>query len=117
MKRHSRDHSGYGRAGISGFISTFISKQEQIMPANSIPEGYHSLTPYLVVPGVAKLISFVKQAFDAKETMPPMTRPDGAVMHAELRIGDSMLMMGEPMGEFKPMPASLYLYVDDVDAV
>jgi uncharacterized glyoxalase superfamily protein PhnB len=87
------------------------------MAVKPIPDGYHTVTPYLVVPGVAKLITFLKQAFGAEETHPPTSRPDGAIMHAEVRIGDSRVMMGEPMGDYKPMPASLYLYVNDTDAV
>ena len=85
------------------------------MAAKPIPEGYHTITPYLVVPGVAKLIDFLKRAFDAKE-VERMARPDGTVMHAEVRIGDSIVMMGEASGEKKAMPAMLYLYVNDTDA-
>jgi PhnB protein len=86
------------------------------MAVKPIPEGYHSITPYLMVSGVAKLIDFLKKAFGAVETHPPATGPDGRVMHAEVKIGDSMLMMGEPMGKFPEMPGSLYLYVPDIDA-
>jgi PhnB protein len=85
------------------------------MAVNPIPEGYHTVTPYLVVQGAAKLIDFLKQAFDAKEIM-RMPRPDGTIMHAEVRIGDSAVMMGDAWGEFKPMPGSIYLYVHDTDA-
>ena len=81
-----------------------------------IPDGYHTITPYLVVEGVPKLIEFLKQAFAAEE-VGRMARPDGGVMHAEVKIGDSKLMMGEPMGDWKAKPCSLYLYVEDVDAV
>lgn len=86
------------------------------MGAKPIPAGYHSVTPYLIVQGVAKLIDFLKLAFEAKETE-RHAKPDGTIMHAEVRIGDSIVMMGEPMGEFNPMPASIYLYVDNTDAV
>lgn len=85
------------------------------MAVKPIPEGHHSVTPYLVVPGVAKLIDFLKQAFGAQETE-RMARPDGTIMHAEVRIGDSMIMMGESSEQYKPMPAAIYLYVEDVDA-
>jgi PhnB protein len=87
------------------------------MAVKPIPDGYHSVTPYLVVQGVAALLDFVKQAFDAQEVHPPMTRPDGTIMHAEVRIGDSIVMMGEAMGECMPMPGTIYLYVHDADAV
>lgn len=79
-----------------------------------IPDGFHTVTPYLVVPGVAKLIDFLKQAFDATEVF-RHALPDGTVSHAELRIGDSRIMMGDSRGEHKPMPAMLYLYLHDVD--
>ena len=84
--------------------------------AKAVPEGHHTVTPYLVVEGVPKLIDFLKQAFGAEERL-RMPRPDGTVMHAEVRIGDSMVMMGEPMGEWKPMPGMLHLYVDDTDSL
>jgi PhnB protein len=87
------------------------------MPVKPIPDGFHSVTPYLVVPGVARLMAFLKQAFGAEETHPVMKRPDGTIMHAEMRVGDSILMMGEPMGKYAPMPSSYYLYVPDTDAV
>ena len=80
-----------------------------------IPDGYHTVTPYLIVEGVAELIDFLKQAFDGVETE-RMPGPDGKVGHGEVRIGDSVVMMGEASGEWKPMPGSIYLYVNDTDA-
>jgi len=79
-----------------------------------VPDGYHSVTPYLIVRGVAKLIDFLKEAFEAVETE-RLPGPDGTIGHAEVRIGDSIVMMGEG-GHFDPMPAAIYLYVNDVDA-
>src|SRR5271157_3475908 len=81
-----------------------------------IPDGNHTVTPYLVVEDVPKLIDFLKQAFGAQE-LGRMAHPNGGVMHAEVKIGDSKVMMGEAMGEWKAKPCSLYLYVEDVDAV
>ena len=86
------------------------------MTVQSIPEGYHTVTPYLVVRGVAQLIDFLKQAFAAEELV-RMDQPDGTIMHAEVKIGDSRVMMGEASGDVKPMPAMLHLYVEDTDAV
>ena len=80
------------------------------MAVKAVPEGLHTVTPYLVVQGVAKLIEFLKQAFGATE-MHRSTRPDGTVMHAQVKIGDSPIMMGEAWGDYSPKPASLYLYV------
>lgn len=85
------------------------------MAVNRIPEGFHSVTPYLVVREVPKLLDFLKQAFNAQEIM-RMPTPGGAIMHAEVRVGNSAIMMGEASGEHQPMPGSLYLYVDDADA-
>lgn len=82
----------------------------------SIPEGYHTVTPYLLVQGADKLIDFVKKAFDAKET-DRYSMPDGSVGHAEIRLGDSVIMLSEAMGEeYKPMTAGIHLYVENCDA-
>jgi uncharacterized glyoxalase superfamily protein PhnB len=85
------------------------------MKVNPIPEGCHAITPYLLVPDVARLIEFLKQAFDGIERA-RISRPDGTVLHAQVRIGDSLLMIGEPQSPWKPRPSMLYLYVPDVDA-
>jgi uncharacterized glyoxalase superfamily protein PhnB len=82
---------------------------------NPVPKGYHTVTPYLVVKGAGKLITFLQRAFDAK-VVDRMNMPDGSVAHAALRVGDSMVMLGEAGGKWKPMPAMIYLYVKDVDA-
>jgi PhnB protein len=80
-----------------------------------IPEGYHTVTPYILVQGADKLIDFIKKAFDAKETE-RYSMPDGSIGHAEVRIGDSVLMVSDAQGEeFKPMAAGIHLYVEDCD--
>lgn len=87
------------------------------MAVKPIPDGYHSLTPFFTVPGVKRLLDFMKQAFDAKE-LHRMEGPGGMIVHAEVQIGDSRLMLGEPMGEqSKPMPGCLYFYTKDTDAI
>lgn len=85
------------------------------MAVQAKPKGYHSLTPYLVVEGASRLIEFLEEVFDAeqKELMPA---PGNRIGHAELRIGDSVVMLGDAGGPHAPMPAMLYVYVDDVDA-
>ncbi len=85
------------------------------MAVKPIPDGYHTVTPYLVVPDVARLIEFLEQALGAKE-IERMPMPDGSVTHAEVRIGDSPVMMGQASGQHKPLPCALYVYVADVDA-
>jgi uncharacterized glyoxalase superfamily protein PhnB len=85
------------------------------MARHKIPPGHHTVTPGMVVPGVSRLIEFLEQAFDGVEEQ-RYEGPDGHVMHAEVRIGDSVVMMGEPLEGFPPMPCMLSVYVDDVDA-
>jgi uncharacterized glyoxalase superfamily protein PhnB len=80
-----------------------------------IPAGYHTVTPYLTVKGVAGLIDFLKTTFDATEKE-VLRRADGSIHHAEMQIGDSVVMMGEASGEWQPTGASLYVYVPDTDA-
>lgn len=79
-----------------------------------IPEGYHTVTPYLVVEGVPKLIEFLKTAFGAEE-MERFEDKEGRVMHAEVRIGDSIIMMGGATNEWKAIPGALHIYVKDTD--
>lgn len=85
------------------------------MSVKPIPDGYNTATPYLVVEGASKLIDFLKQAFMATEIY-RMTRPDGKVGHAEVKIGDSVIMLGDMGGKWKSMPSSIYLYVPNIDA-
>ena len=86
------------------------------MALKPIPEGYRTVTPYLTVHGLPKLIEFVQKAFGAT-IVNKMSRPDGAVSHAEFRIGDSMVMAGEASEKWTPRPGTIYLYVANTDAV
>ncbi len=86
------------------------------MAVKPIPDGFHTVTPYLLVCEVPKLIDFLKKAFGAEVTE-CMDAPDGTVMHAQVKIGDSFIMMGDPRGRCEPTAASLYLYVQDNDLV
>ena len=80
-----------------------------------IPEGFHSVTPYVTVKGAAKTIDFLKAAFGARLDHDAIKRPDGSIMHATLKIGDSMVMLAEETEQMKATPATLYLYVPNVD--
>lgn len=80
-----------------------------------IPQGYHSITPILIVEGAPRLIDFLKQAFQAEERE-RFIGPDGRVSHAEVRIGDSVVMMSDANDEWKQMPARIQLYTEDTDA-
>ena len=86
------------------------------MAVKPVPEGFHTVTPYLVVKGVAKVLDFAKHAFDAKE-IDRHEGPNGQIMHAQIKIGDSFVMLGEPHDGQPAFPSSLYVYVPNVDEV
>jgi uncharacterized glyoxalase superfamily protein PhnB len=90
----------------------------------TIPQGMHSITPHLICAGAAKAIEFYKAAFGATEEA-RLPGPDGRLMHASVKIGDSQVMLVDEMPEWgalgpkslKGSPVTIHLYVDDVDAV
>lgn len=92
-------------------------------PVKPIPEGYHSLTPYLTVRGAAAAMDFYTRAFGAQETL-RLTGPNGTIAHAEMKIGDSRIMLGEETAaweafaphHFNGTPVTICLYIADVDA-
>jgi len=91
--------------------------------AQAIPKGHHSVTPSLFVAGAAKAIDFYKKAFGAEELM-RFAGPDGSIMHAELRIGDSIIMLADEMPDqggrgpksIGGTPVSFFVYGENVDA-
>lgn len=93
------------------------------MPVKPIPEGYHTLTPYLAVDDAAQAIEFYERAFGAKERS-RMPGPDAKIAHAELEIGDSVVMLSDPFPQSSLKPPKdlggtsmgVFLYVEDVDA-
>jgi PhnB protein len=95
------------------------ARKKKVMP---VPKGYHTVTPHLVCRGTGKALAFYAKAFGAKERG-RMASPDGTVVHAEMRIGDSIVMLGEEMPEMGASapqtvggsPVTVFLYVKDVD--
>ncbi len=87
-----------------------------LMSVKPIRDGFHTITPYIIVRNAPRLIEFLSAAFEGK-LISRKNRPDGSVMHAEMRIGDSMLMLAEGTNDFTPMPVAIYLYVPNCDAV
>jgi len=81
-----------------------------------IPEGYHTLTPFIIADRAKSVIEFLKKAFDAKDHG-IHEQPDGKVMHAALQIGDSMIMMSDASERFPAYKITINMYVEDVDAV
>jgi len=94
------------------------------MAAKPIPEGYHALTPYLAVDDAAQAIEYYRKAFGAQERV-RMETPDGKIGHAELEIGDSLVMLSDTFPQASTRPpkdlggtsASVFMYAEDVDAV
>jgi PhnB protein len=91
------------------------------MAVKPIPQGYHSVTPYLIINGASRAIDFYKNTFGAQEVM-RFPGPNGTIGHAELRIGDSVIMLAdEQMAQYRSpeayggSPVSLMIYVPDVD--
>jgi PhnB protein len=97
-------------------------KEEDLMAkaARAVPQGYHTITPQLTLDNAAQSIDWYKRALGAEEISKSLG-PDGKVMHAELKIGDSRIMVNDVMQgskgpkDFGGSPASLWLYVDDSD--
>lgn len=83
---------------------------------SAAPAGHRTVTPYLLVRDARALIEFVERAFDG-EVVRRWDKPDGTVRHAEVRIGDSRIMLADANEKWPPMPAMVHLYVDDADAV
>jgi PhnB protein len=94
------------------------------MAVKPIPEGYHTVTPYLAVDDAAEAIEYYKKVFGAKERV-RMDAPGGKIGHAELEIGDSLVMLSDPFPQSTAKPpkelggtsVSVFMYVEDVDAV
>jgi PhnB protein len=93
------------------------------VPAKPVPDGYHTVTPYLTVRDAARAIEFYKQAFGAKERG-AMKGPDGKVIHAEIMIGDSIIMLADEFPQFGSLSpqsvggsgSGLHIYLEDVDS-
>jgi uncharacterized glyoxalase superfamily protein PhnB len=85
------------------------------MAVKPVPDGYHTVTPYLVSTDAEKLLNFLKTAFGGTESH-VMRGPDGAIWHADLIVGDSHLMLAQASPQHPALQAAVYLYVPDTDA-
>jgi PhnB protein len=109
----SRDGSVKDSAGNEWYISTVLQTGGG-RPPEFVPEALQTVTPYLHPVRSSELIEFLKKAFGAEERYLAQS-PDGVVHHAQLRIGDSIVEMGDAHGRYQPMPAMFFLYAEDVD--
>jgi PhnB protein len=85
------------------------------MAVKPVPDGYHTVTPYIVSSDAEQLLTFLNKAFGAKSGE-VMRAPDGSIWHADVTVGDSHIMMSQANPQYPAMPASIYLYVPDADA-
>jgi PhnB protein len=130
VRKCSTHPTGFGGAACHHISTTAAHKpqssgaglgtslaRESIMAVKPVPEGYHTVTPYLTVRNAPKVIEFLNQAFGARLSHEAIKRPDGSIMHAQVIIGDSPVMIAEENEMAKATVSSLYVYVPDVDSV
>src|SRR5262249_52379975 len=111
------------RDGGTMGVDVAVDRRSNMAKAKSpVPEGHHTVTPQLILDDAAKGIDWYKKALGAEEVARAVG-PDGKVLHAEIRVGDSLIMVSDPMGgakgprEYGGSPASLWVYVPDADAL
>lgn len=92
-------------------METSAKKNKSVRP---VPEGFHTVTPYLIVDGAAELIEFIKNAFGGKDPY-IIKGENNSIMHATINIGDSRVMISDTMEGTEPQTAMLYLYVENTD--
>jgi uncharacterized glyoxalase superfamily protein PhnB len=81
-----------------------------------LPQNYNTVMPYLILEDASGFLSFTKKLFDAKE-LQKVTDDNGGIVHAEIKIGDSTIMVGNSGGQWKPQPAGLYIHIEDSDEI
>lgn len=86
------------------------------MPVQPVPAGFHTVSPCLLLKGSARFLDFAQKGLGA-EIVHRMDAPDGSVAHAQIKLGDSMIMLGEARAPWPEMPGSIHLYVPDCDAL
>jgi PhnB protein len=101
--------------GGEGQQAAARSQRRKTMKPSPNSHDYRTVTPYLKLPNCERLIEFLKNAFGATETS-KLSKPDGSVLHAEIYIGNTLLMVHEQPGHWTPKPCTLYLRVEDTDA-
>lgn len=91
------------------------------MTVKPVPEGYHTVSPFMIVDGAQRVLDFLEATFDMEIKSLTEGQPSGdgsrPVMNAEVRVGSSMIMLADARENVPPQPVMLYVYVDDVDAV
>ncbi len=96
------------------FVNGLFILDKRAMQTEFKPKGYNSVSPYFIVKDAERFIGQMKQIFDAA-VLRDYRMPDGTIMHAEIQIDDSVIMLGEASDEFPPVPIVMHVYVSDVD--
>ncbi len=104
------------RSKLKAELMPALENEMTTMTVEEVQSDFHTITPYLLVNGADDLIAFLQDVLGAEIQM-RVPAPDGRVMHASLRIGNSMVEMGDPSGEFKAFGMAMHVYIDDVDSV
>jgi PhnB protein len=111
-----RPHEGF-RSRLAAELARRAQTMTQATATSHVPKGLTSLMPYLIVQGADRFIDFAQQAFGAEKlAVYRTTEPDGPIMHAVIRIGDSVFELSDGSEEWPPRPAAIHLYVPDADA-
>jgi len=117
VEKHPPTDQDYGER--SSFVEDSLGNHWYIatrLGNEPVPAGLRAVTPYLHVHGAVRMVDFLREAFEAEE-VERAASPDGTILHAKIRIGDSIIEMGEAHGEYQPMPSTLHLYVSNMDTV
>lgn len=117
IEKHPPTDQEYGER--SSFVEDSLGNHWYIatrLGNEPVPAGLRTVTSYLHVHGAARMVEFLKEAFEAEE-VERAASADGTILHAKVRVGDSIIEMGEAHGEYQPMPFTLHLYVNDTDTV
>ena len=83
--------------------------------AHYVPNGFHTVTPFILVKHADKVVEFLQRAFGAAEIY-RLEHEDGSIWHSQVKLGDSMMMLGDVRDQYPPVPCSIYLYLPDSDA-
>jgi PhnB protein len=117
IEKHPPTDQEYGER--SSFVEDTLGNHWYIatrLGNEPVPAGLCTVTPYLHVQGAARMLDFLEQAFGAQQ-VERAAAPDGTILHAKIRLGDSIIELGEAHGQYQPLPFTLHLYVNDTDRV
>jgi PhnB protein len=119
LARVARELRGFPREEFKNQLKSDLQRRAKMASTGVKPvrEGFHTITQYLIVPDSSRLLEFMKNVFGATEIFKVQRPGTTAIMHAEARIGDSMIELADSSEQFPPAPAASHVFVDDIDSV